>query len=58
MYYFSYYLPCSLTICNTALMLLQNKALGIRNSLVQNPGFPKNALLHWVFTNRVTYGAA
>ena len=46
MYYFSCYHPCNLkSICNILLILLQNKALGIWNSLT----------LCWVFTNRVTF---
>ena len=43
-YCFSCYLciSCNLkTICNTALILLQNKVLGICNLLIQKYGFPK-----------------
>ena len=38
-----------LTICNIALILLQNKALGTWNSLIQKSGFP-NPSLRWLRT--------
>ena len=42
MYCFSCYLALySKSICNIALILLQNKALGLWNSLMQKSGFPK-----------------
>ena len=35
--------PCNLkTSCNAALILLQNKAFGTWNSLMQKYGFPEN----------------
>ena len=42
MYYFLAIQPCnSKTVCNRALIILQNKALGIQNSVMQKSGFPK-----------------
>ena len=47
--------PCnSKTICNTTLILLQNKALGTWKSLMQEYGILKMCYC-LVFANRVTY---
>ena len=45
--------PCNFTsICNIDLILLQKKALGMQNIMMQKSEFLG---LFWVFANRVTY---
>ena len=43
------------TICYTAIILLQNKALGKRNPLIKKSGFPKMHHNAGFFANQVTY---